>query len=724
MRKIYITTFLFSLILLSACNSSVQTVSSEPAEPVTPMFAESPATLTDNSVPDITGQVVDLEGQPVSGASVVAADKQTTTDQNGRFQLSAAGPVSQWVTVEHPDFLSRTRAAAPGSPVLVRLTPDDGETISIHFGGDVMFGRRFYDPNEDGDTIDGLLRPGDGLDEHLALLKPIRPLLENADLTVVNLESPLSTDPYINPLQTRPERFHETKDYVFAGDPVLTLALRQAGVDIVDIGNNHFYDILDEGVIDTLNGLEQAGFEPGHGYFGAGASAEDAWTPAVVTVRGQSLAFLGCTSISGVEHPITYVASNLKGGAAECDERAIHSAVEAAQAKYDMVIMMIHGGFEYGREPSNNIRRLTDTAREAGATLVINHHPHVVGGFDWDGSSLVAWTLGNFLFDQTVWPTFESYLLTVHLRQGQVVRAYTEPIMIEGYLPKGVAGEMADFVARGAAGREPGPFLIEDGAMEVDINSLATRHDVTMPFDADSEAGNIVRLEKEWWLSGLSGSGQIRLGRDLLWVGSFEDEDVDEQSQEGALWDLEGPDKELGPEYAYQGNVGLHLQRGSRNLTNLAINPIHRILVEPGTELSVIGMVRGNAASNLEMQLSWYPDTKGPSATQTVESIFIEADDVWQPFRLDATVPVDTVAMGLFIRLFPPVSGLTTVDLDNIGIIAWAPKEAPFSRLYDYVRVVGSGELTLSKDLLPGVESEIPPCLTVAQSDARCFQKH
>jgi hypothetical protein len=79
----------------------------------------------------------------------------------------------------------RARARrAPTGPALVRLTPDDGETISIHFVGDAMFGRRFYDRNEDGNTSDGLLRPGAGPREHHDLLRPVQPLLENAHLTV------------------------------------------------------------------------------------------------------------------------------------------------------------------------------------------------------------------------------------------------------------------------------------------------------------------------------------------------------------------------------------------------------------------------------------------------------------------------------------------------------------------------------------------------------------
>jgi hypothetical protein len=347
---------------------------------------------------------------------------------------------------------------------------------------------------------------------------------------------------------------------------------------------------------------------------------------------------------------------------------------------------------------------MTTAARAAGATLVINHHPHVVGGFDWDGSSLVAWTLGNFLFDQKRWPTLESYLLAVHLRRGEVVRAYVEPLMIEGYLPKWLAGGLADFVARGAAGREAGPFIVEDGAMEIDIDGIAARHDVAMPFDGWSEAGTIVHLDEGRCVSGFSGAGDIRLGRDLLWVGSFEDEDVDAQYQEGALWDLEDPDKWIGTEYAYEGDAGARIRRDSHDKSDIVLTPLHRILIEPGTKLSVVGMARTSGNANLDLQLSWYPDTRGASDTQTIEPIVVKSDNAWKPFRFDVTVPSNAEAVGLFFRLKPPLSGLATADLDNIRVIEWASVGSPFSPLYDHIRVVGTGEVTLSKDFLPGAK--------------------
>jgi poly-gamma-glutamate synthesis protein (capsule biosynthesis protein) len=256
-----------------------------------------------------------------------------------------------------------------------------------------------------------------------------------------------------------------------------------------------------------------------------------------------------------------------------------------------------------------------------------------------------------------VWPTFDSYLLAVHLRRGKVVRAYAEPLIIESYTPKGLTGELADYVAREAAGREPGSFLVEDGAMEVDLRGTALRSDRPMPLRADSADGDIFRLGKGCYLSGFRGPGRVQPGRDLLWVGSFEDEVASAAFPRAApLWDFDGLDRSAGAAFAYRGDAGARLRRGSEDLADAVLTPLHRFLVQPGTQLSVTGRVRSSRSAGVKLQMSWYPDTEGPSSNQTVVSLGGDRAR-WRPFRLDVTVPPGAVAGGLYLRLAPPERG-------------------------------------------------------------------
>jgi poly-gamma-glutamate synthesis protein (capsule biosynthesis protein) len=651
------------------------------------------------------GRVIDMEGNPIQGARVTTQNRETTSRADGWFDLPGEN-IPQWVMVRSDGFISRTRAAAPGVPTLFRLTPDDGKTLVIQFGGDTMFGRRFFDPNEDGDATDGLLPPDPDVEAHLNLLTSVKPLLGNADLTVLNLESPLTDEPYFSARDPRPTVYHTTKDYVFSSDTSAVKALKVMGVDIVDIGNNHLYDLLEEGLQSTLATLEWEGMD----YFGGGVDEESAWAPSVVDAKDQKVAFIGCTTIGQpippvTNHDISYVASDAlkKGGAALCDEVRLASAIARARQGVNAVVVMIHGGFEYDRAPSSNVARLTATARAAGATLVINHHSHVVGGFSWEQGSLVAWSMGNFIFDQDVWSTFESYILTVYLREGRVIRAFVDPLVIEGYVPRGLTGGQADHVIRLSASNS-GPFVIENSVMEVDVDQRALQNVYTRSVDGENEAGQIIALPPSQWISGFNGTGALLLGRDLLWIGGFDNDAVGGVSHEAPLWDATKDSTQVGEDYAYEGKTGIRLTRSASNLNDAVTSHIHRLQVNPGANISITGMARASQGAAVLMQVSWYSDNLGPSFLQTTEAVPVQSDSQWRSFRLDAQVPPDAIAVSVFLRLSPPAQGAVTADFDNLRIIEWAPQNSTFSPFYDYALLTGSGELTFTQQVLPGAE--------------------
>ena len=651
--------------------------------------------------PAMSGTVISQSGEPVVGATVVVGDRTVVTADDGGFRITS-DLENAWVRVSHPDFEPRVRAARRGEPVLVRLTADPLDTVTMHFTGDVMFGRRFYDPNEDGDTADALLRADAGVADHFALLRPVEPLLAAADLTIVNLETPLINEPTFAFDEARPERFHPTKEFAFASEPTAAAALQAAGVDVVDLGNNHLYDALEAGVASTIEALDAAGVL----HYGAGANEEEAWTPAVIGVEGTSVAFIGCTSISGDEHALAYVAGPDKGGAARCDEQEIRVRVASAAAAYDTVVFSIHGGYEYGRDPSAGVRRLSVAAREAGARLVVNHHPHVTGGFDLTDGTLTAWTMGNFVFDQTVWPTFGSYLVAAAVRDNELVRAYVEPLMIEEYSPRGLTGDRAIHMSREAAGRAPGPFLLEDGAMEVDLAGAAIANQRLVAVSGDPTIGSVYRVNGGASVAAVApgGDGRVVLGRDLLSFGSFENEAVDPARTNGSFWDLLGTDRRTSAAAAYSGEAGAELRRDRQRQFDAVLSPIHRVLVTPGSQLSIIGRVKTVGEATVSLQMSWYPDTKGPSIARTMQLLVDDADADWRAFRLDVTVPDGIVAAGLFIRLAPPPNGVARARIDDLAMVEWAGADTEPGPLFDYVKVAGDAELVLSHDVLAGGE--------------------
>jgi len=655
---------------------------------------------------DLVGRVVDMDGNPIKGATLESLKNTTTSDQDGWFRFPAQ-ELPQWIKATSPGLISRTRAASPGIPVLFRLTPDDGKTIVIHFAGDTMFGRRFFDPNEDDYTADGLLPLEPTVEDHMRLLAGVKPLLENADFTAVNFETTINDPAFFPKAMPRPAIFHPTTASVYASHPNSVIALKQSGVDIVDMGNNHTYDMLEMGLNNSLSILDQAGVL----HFGAGTNEANAWTPLVVSAKGQTIAFLGCTTLriplkTPIRNDIPYVASDVfrKGGAAYCAEARLRSEIIKAKQQANVVIVMIHGGLEYDSTPTNKISYLSEIARQSGATLVINHQPHVIGGFSLRDQSLIAWTMGSFLYDQTIWPALKSYMLAVYLREGKIIRAYVEPLMIDGFVPHAVTDQLADDVVRDAAGLNPGPFIMESGAMEVDLGGQALRNVYTESMDGAAAPGEIIAVPQSQWISDFKGKGKLLLGRDLLWVGGFENNEIDSTSRGAILWDLESGNIRIGRDYAYEGEVGIRLTSDVSNTNDAVTTNLHRVWVDRYANLSITGMVRLNQGVVSQVQLSWYSSTSGPSFLKDIRPIEVQSYGTWQPFRLDVRVPSKAVALGLYLRLRPPDKGTVSADFDNIRIIEWANPSAQFSPLYNYALLTGSGDVTFAQDMLPGAE--------------------
>lgn len=693
------------VLLLSAC-SPANTSTSAPL----PSF---------NNHEELLGRVVDDNGAPVAQANIKTNSDVVLTDADGWFHIPSK-VYTQWVTVYKSGFISRTRAATPGMPVLIRVSADDGKTLVLKFTGDVMFGRRFFDMNSDGNTDDGILPVEPSVGDHLRLLEPISPLLKDSDVTAVNLESVVNPDAYFSSKDTRPVAFHPTKDYVYATHPNAMAALLEDGVNVVGLGNNHVYDMLDPGMENMLGVLNQMGLA----HFGAGMNEEDAWKPAIVTVKGQKIAFIGCTTIFASEAEpkpgeITYTASDSqkKGGAAHCDKDRLSAVVKEARKTSDLVIVMIHGGVEYDQNIPAGPLRLSEVAKQAGAQIVVNHHPHVVSGFSWKDGTVIARSLGNFISDQTIWPSLESYLFTVYVRDGKVIRAFIEPVLLNDNIARGITSELADYVIRDAAGLEAGPFIMESDTMEVDVNGTARQVSKSVPLDGGS--GTLIQIPPGQWISGFTGFGTLVLGRDLLWVGGFENTMVDDTPSFLPLWNQANlASLFVGSDFAYQGRAGIRLVRIGTNTQDVVTTNIHRVLVKPETKITITGMYRGSAGAQPSLQISWYPDTFGVSNEKINHPLTVTTPGEWQLFKLDVAVPANTVAMQTFLKLSPPVSRMATVDFDNIRIIAWSSaKEPTFSPLYNFASLTGQGELTFTQSALPGGE----PWLTVTDTDLSKF---
>lgn len=658
---------------------------------------------------EVRGRVLDLNGSPLADVQIRHGSEMIRSDATGSFLVRDL-PAPDWIELRHTGFLPALRPVEPNRSIVVRLSPDDGQTIVLRAVGDVMAGRRFFTGHADTDQPPQLL-PGDGVAPHQRLLAAMQPILEQADITVVNLESPLLSDPVAERTGFRKPGFHASKEYVFASSSSLAAALARVGVDVVGLANNHIYDALDHGLASTVQSLDLAGLMRGAGVFGAGVTPEQAWQPARQSLRGTVVTLLGCTTIHGAQHNISYVASRpqRKGGAALCESSRLRTAISSA-GQSGPVVAMIHGGNEYQSEPTPSMQLMTDAALQAGARLVLNHHPHVLGGLRWTGQSLVANSLGNALFDQTLWPTFPSMVLEVQLRRNAVRRVIVYPLLLHRYRPHPAVGPLAEWILRGIASKSDAPWVIESGVMEVDVADHAQRTRRWWPLQSASDASSrLWRLQASVQRCGWNGLRALEHGQSLLGTGSFEPLLVGVDGGRGVLWSSPHRDQQLSRQAAYRGSWGVRLKRAGYNRQAVLLRPLHRIPVQPGQRLTLLGWVRGSSGARGRVQVSWYQARRGASVARFSHPIALTRAQGWQPLRVDLTVPDHVNALAPAIALDPPTIGWQQLDVDELDLVAWHSAPAVSAQPADWLRSRGGGEICLEEPLWPGASATPAP---------------
>lgn len=211
-------------------------------------------------------------------------------------------------------------------------------------------------------------------------LRDLAAVLTAADIAFVNLEAPFSD-------RGRPVE----KGLVFKAEPDMIEALRIAGVDVVSTANNHARDQSGHGVEFTLDWLSRHGIAAA----GSGRSGQEAHAGAVVTRNGMRFGFLA----------YTYDQSN--GNHRDHDERvavldpdAMRRDVAELKQRTDVVVVSMHAGYEYVPRPNLQQTDFARAAIDAGARIVVGHHPHVIQPWERYGGGVIFYSLGNLVFDQ------------------------------------------------------------------------------------------------------------------------------------------------------------------------------------------------------------------------------------------------------------------------------------------------------------------------------------
>ena len=255
------------------------------------------------------------------------------------------------------------------------------DEVEVILGGDVMLGRTVMSKSLD-------------LDDPTYPFRKVADELKEADLVFVNLESPIIEDC---------PRTHE--GLKFCADPRMRKGLALAGIDIVSLANNHSRNYGDEGLEQTKRFLEEENI-----------LATGLGELVIKEVRGIKFGFLGFDFVSKKPKDEDF------------------KLVENSDVEVDVLIIGVHWGGEYSQKVSSSQREWAEGLVNAGADVVVGHHPHWLQEIEYIKAKPIYYSLGNFVFDQ-MWSekTREGLLIRLTFKNGEIEREERLPIYISSW---------------------------------------------------------------------------------------------------------------------------------------------------------------------------------------------------------------------------------------------------------------------------------------------------
>jgi poly-gamma-glutamate synthesis protein (capsule biosynthesis protein) len=266
-------------------------------------------------------------------------------------------------------------------------------------------------------------------------LRRIAPVFREADVAFANLETPLSDDARWSGAFRTPTAFAD--------------GLAWAGLDVVATANNHALDAEGAGLRDTREALWRAGV----GAVGTGSDLADARRPFIVEREGIRIAFLGYAQF--VNAGRSAFAQPNRAGVVPLDPFVIEEDIARVRDRVDYVVLSFHWGIENARETHPRAREFARRMIDAGADVILGHHPHVPRGVEVYDGKPILYSLGNLVFghNHTYWG--DNYLTRLTLTPDGIDRVevlpvagsgneLSQPFLLEGEDARAVLEEVRD----------------------------------------------------------------------------------------------------------------------------------------------------------------------------------------------------------------------------------------------------------------------------------------
>ena len=217
-----------------------------------------------------------------------------------------------------------------------------------------------------------------------ALLK-IKNNFQDNDIVFCNLENPIFKSSHKRP----------GKGAILSANKKSIEALKIINCNIVNIGNNHINDYGDEGLIKTKHYLEKNGFIT----LGAGENIHEALKPKIINIKDKKFGFLSFTTPNPKVNVTSIIATEKTAGCANFENVSLTlEKIKELRSKVDYLFVSLHWGYQLYYYPSPEQIKLAHKIIDAGADVIIGHHPHVIQPFENYNKAKIFYSLGNFFF--------------------------------------------------------------------------------------------------------------------------------------------------------------------------------------------------------------------------------------------------------------------------------------------------------------------------------------
>lgn len=720
-----------------------------------------------------TLSVVDETAEPVAGAIIEYGKVVAETDANGSVELTLHAPELAIVRAPEMISDAVVIGSPGADDVTLRLLATKGpggQRVVMHFGGDFMMGRRYQEPTRENTPLVTNEESARAVVSDIAPLFDLADLTSvNYESVVGTLSSEDAYDGKRFLLQSPPETLaaleelgvdvatlgnNHVNDWLEAGiastirnldaagiahpgggvtqadalQPAIIRAgdLRVGVVSMTTVTGDFVNDRLPTAtapVPATVADADRWQYETRSFGFGEPndanyVEAADRRPGSIWAIFDQLENELNAGDAADLWQDISraypelqdWVARRGHGGAARYSRSAVEESIATARdAGADLVVVHIHGGLQFADVASDFFTTATRTAVDAGADLVIGHHPHVVQGFEIYKDTLIAHSLGNFVFDQDFLTTHPSVILRTVFEGTELLEATVYPVMVDNYRPVAVGGEVADRILRqmNTASLQAAESI---RLPDLRVGSVRSEAPTTASVVADQGRGSIVAAtapsstvllleattpvavpDTEIVRIG-DATDRLLIGRDIFGYGDLEDVQADHATVGGLEWSLPPESLEINQE-SPAGPWTVRLDRTSQHLADLVARtgarvsmPAHRWFDDDGRPVDgsatySVGVWGKRVGAGIPFVRVIFYEFDDTDPTRAPESTPLESIDVQLPLPNDGewhrvwidlpTLPARANSALVGVGLAPPESQSGTVWVDGFDVVEW-----------------------------------------------------